>query len=161
MAAIPDRDFHTQLAGFSLTTAEILYRMPDHPSLLQSYIGRTTTSTPPSPGSSISSISGRAISRASSIAPQWPTRGSLRRRSYGWSLTSSACTNASEASHTPRSSRRVRGVLNSSDGCRRSRSLDLASIPCLGKSGRAARALFSKIGFRNSTWPMPRLHDVA
>jgi uncharacterized protein Usg len=27
-----------QLAGFSLTTAEILYRLPDHPSLLQSYI---------------------------------------------------------------------------------------------------------------------------
>jgi uncharacterized protein Usg len=27
-----------QLNGFSLTTAEILYRLPDHPSLLQSYI---------------------------------------------------------------------------------------------------------------------------
>jgi uncharacterized protein Usg len=27
-----------QLAGFSLTTAEILYRMPDHPSLLQTYV---------------------------------------------------------------------------------------------------------------------------
>lgn len=27
-----------QLAGFALTTAHILYRMPDHPSLLQSYI---------------------------------------------------------------------------------------------------------------------------
>jgi uncharacterized protein Usg len=33
-----DRAFSAQLAGFSLTTAEILYRMPDHPSLLQSYI---------------------------------------------------------------------------------------------------------------------------
>jgi len=33
-----DRDFSAQLAGFSLTTAEILYRLPDHPSLLQSYI---------------------------------------------------------------------------------------------------------------------------
>jgi uncharacterized protein Usg len=33
-----DRDFQTQLAGFSLTTAEILYRLPDHPSLLQSFI---------------------------------------------------------------------------------------------------------------------------
>lgn len=33
-----DRDFSAQLAAFSLTTAEILYRMPDHPSLLQSYI---------------------------------------------------------------------------------------------------------------------------
>jgi uncharacterized protein Usg len=38
MTAIPDRDFRAQLTGFSLTTAEILYRMPDHPSLLQSYI---------------------------------------------------------------------------------------------------------------------------
>ncbi|RAI00045.1 aspartate-semialdehyde dehydrogenase [Acuticoccus sediminis] len=27
-----------QLAGYSLTTAEILYRMPDHPAILQSYI---------------------------------------------------------------------------------------------------------------------------
>ena len=27
-----------QLKGFSLTTAEILYRLPDHPRLLQSYV---------------------------------------------------------------------------------------------------------------------------
>ncbi len=33
-----DPAFKRQLAGYSLTTAEILYRMPDHPSLLQSYI---------------------------------------------------------------------------------------------------------------------------
>jgi uncharacterized protein Usg len=38
MTGIPDRDFRAQLIGFSLTTAEILYRMPDHPSLLQTYI---------------------------------------------------------------------------------------------------------------------------
>ena len=38
MAAISDRDFRAQLTGFSLTTAEILYRMPDHPSLLQTYV---------------------------------------------------------------------------------------------------------------------------
>jgi uncharacterized protein Usg len=38
MTATTDRDFRAQLSGFSLTTAEILYRMPDHPSLLQSYI---------------------------------------------------------------------------------------------------------------------------
>lgn len=36
--ARPDPEFRAQLAGFSLTTAEILYRMPDHPALLQSYI---------------------------------------------------------------------------------------------------------------------------
>ena len=33
-----DKSLIQQLAGFSLTTAEILYRMPDHPSLLQTYI---------------------------------------------------------------------------------------------------------------------------
>lgn len=27
-----------QLAGYSLTTAEIFYRMPDHPALLQTYV---------------------------------------------------------------------------------------------------------------------------
>ena len=36
MKASPE--FKKMLAGYSLTTAEILYRMPDHPSLLQSYI---------------------------------------------------------------------------------------------------------------------------
>lgn len=33
-----DQDFQKMLAGYSLTTAEIIYRLPDHPSLLQSYI---------------------------------------------------------------------------------------------------------------------------
>ena len=33
-----NRDALAQLQGFSLTTAEILYRLPDHPSLLQTYI---------------------------------------------------------------------------------------------------------------------------
>ena len=33
-----DEDFRRQLAGYSLTTAEILYRLPDHPSLIQSYV---------------------------------------------------------------------------------------------------------------------------
>lgn len=33
-----DRQFESQLKGFSLTTAEILYKMPDHPGLLQSFI---------------------------------------------------------------------------------------------------------------------------
>lgn len=30
--------FRKQLQGYGLTTAEILYRLPDHPALLQSYI---------------------------------------------------------------------------------------------------------------------------
>lgn len=35
---IADSQFALAVKGFSLTTAEILYRMPDHPNLLQSYI---------------------------------------------------------------------------------------------------------------------------
>jgi uncharacterized protein Usg len=31
-------DFRKQLAGYSLTTANILYHMPDHPHLIQSYL---------------------------------------------------------------------------------------------------------------------------
>lgn len=31
------RNFQIQLEGYGLTTAEIHYRMPDHPALLQSY----------------------------------------------------------------------------------------------------------------------------
>ena len=38
MTATTDRDFGAQIAGFSLTTAEILYRLPDYPALLQSFI---------------------------------------------------------------------------------------------------------------------------
>lgn len=33
-----DRDFLRLLAGYSLTTAEIIYRMPDHPGLLQTFV---------------------------------------------------------------------------------------------------------------------------
>lgn len=36
MQASPE--FRKQLEGYGLTTAEVLYRLPDHPSLLQSYI---------------------------------------------------------------------------------------------------------------------------
>ncbi|MCK0209541.1 usg protein [Starkeya koreensis] len=31
-------DFRRQLAGYGLTTAQILYRLPDHPAILQSYL---------------------------------------------------------------------------------------------------------------------------
>jgi uncharacterized protein Usg len=37
-AAMADRALELQLRGFGLTTAEILYRLPDHQSLLQTYI---------------------------------------------------------------------------------------------------------------------------
>lgn len=33
-----DRDFLQLIEGHSLTTAEILYRMPDHPAIIQSYL---------------------------------------------------------------------------------------------------------------------------
>jgi uncharacterized protein Usg len=36
--AMISNDFRLQLQGFGLTTANIVYRMPDHPSFLQSYI---------------------------------------------------------------------------------------------------------------------------
>lgn len=32
------KDFVRQLEGYGLTTAHILYRLPDHPQLLQTYI---------------------------------------------------------------------------------------------------------------------------
>lgn len=32
------RDFIRQLQGYGLTTAEILYRMPDHPGVLQTFV---------------------------------------------------------------------------------------------------------------------------
>ena len=31
-------DFRRQLEGYGLTTAHILYRLPDHPGILQSYV---------------------------------------------------------------------------------------------------------------------------
>ena len=38
MDRVIDRDFSKQLGGYGLTTAEILYRLPDHPALLQTYV---------------------------------------------------------------------------------------------------------------------------
>ena len=32
------RDFRKQVEGYSLTTAQILYRLPDHPKFLQTYV---------------------------------------------------------------------------------------------------------------------------
>lgn len=37
-AAVASEDFRKQVMGYGLTTAWILYRMPDHRSLLQSYV---------------------------------------------------------------------------------------------------------------------------
>jgi uncharacterized protein Usg len=64
MTAIPDRDFRAQLTGFSLTTVEILYRMPDHPSLLQSYIWQDCDIHPRLPAA-------QAVPRLLVAQPRW------------------------------------------------------------------------------------------
>ena len=38
MATVASRDFEKQIAGYGLTTANILYRRPDHPWLLQTFV---------------------------------------------------------------------------------------------------------------------------
>ncbi len=42
-------DFRKQMQGFGLTTANILYRMPDHPGLLQTFIWQTNDLYPAYP----------------------------------------------------------------------------------------------------------------
>jgi uncharacterized protein Usg len=37
---IASEDFRKQVLGYGLTTAHILYRMPDHPSLPQTYVSQ-------------------------------------------------------------------------------------------------------------------------
>ena len=43
------RDFIRQIEGYGLTTAKILYRMPDHPNLSRPISGRNTISPRDSP----------------------------------------------------------------------------------------------------------------
>src|SRR5260370_3242311 len=42
-------DFRKQVLGYGLTTAQTLYRMPDHPSLLQTYVWQNYDLFPNSP----------------------------------------------------------------------------------------------------------------
>ncbi len=51
MSAIPMRagDFEAQLNGKRLTTAEVLYYMPGHPALLQSFLWQTLDEAPDFP----------------------------------------------------------------------------------------------------------------
>jgi uncharacterized protein Usg len=44
-----DRDFTVQLIGRRLTTAEVLYYMPAHPALLQSFLWQTLDVAPDFP----------------------------------------------------------------------------------------------------------------
>ena len=69
-----DRNFVAQLNDYRITTAEILYWMPDHKHVLQSYrLAEAWTWPPASPTSPSSSISGNATSTASCTACRWPT----------------------------------------------------------------------------------------
>ena len=43
------RDFEQQLRGRLLTTAEVIYYMPDHPKLLQSFLWQTLDEAPEYP----------------------------------------------------------------------------------------------------------------
>ena len=45
-----DADFEKGLAGYGLTTAHILYHLPDHPSLLQSFTWQLYDHAPDFPG---------------------------------------------------------------------------------------------------------------
>ncbi|MEL6955616.1 MAG: hypothetical protein AAFO88_03150 [Pseudomonadota bacterium] len=41
-----DRDFSSRLGGAGLLTTEILYHMPDHPGLLQTFVWQTLDTAP-------------------------------------------------------------------------------------------------------------------
>ena len=43
------KDLELQLLGYRLTTAEIIYHLPDHPSVLQSFIWQTLDIAPDFP----------------------------------------------------------------------------------------------------------------
>ncbi|HZP21372.1 MAG TPA: usg protein [Bauldia sp.] len=43
-------EFRLQLEGYGLTTANILYRLPDHPSFLQTYVWQAYDLAPRFPG---------------------------------------------------------------------------------------------------------------
>lgn len=46
---LTDRDFRARLKGASLLTTEILYHMPDHPGLLQTFVWQTLDTAPSFP----------------------------------------------------------------------------------------------------------------
>ena len=58
---------HTPFREYRLTTAEIIYHMPDHPDLLQSFVWQKLDLAPDFPSCAGSSISGAATSKASCI----------------------------------------------------------------------------------------------
>jgi len=61
------QDFQKQVRGYGLTTAQILYRRPDHPWLLQTYVWQATISAPNFPSYTAFWNSGRNRSKVSCI----------------------------------------------------------------------------------------------
>ncbi len=59
-------EMELMLKGYGLTTAQILYRLPDHPSLLQTYIWQHYDLAPNSRRCAASCASGRTRSRGRS-----------------------------------------------------------------------------------------------
>jgi uncharacterized protein Usg len=94
MTAIPDRDFRAQLTGFSLTTVEILYRMPDHPSLLQSYIWQDYDIHPRFPRLKqfLDFWSRNLDGKLFRVTVAHTVRNSSRQPTCDWSAQSSLCT---------------------------------------------------------------------
>ena len=66
-----DRSFVAQLNDYRITTAEILYWMPDHQHVLQSYVWQNLDLAPASPTSASSWISGTGTSTAGCTASGW------------------------------------------------------------------------------------------
>ena len=60
-----------QLQDYRLTTAEILYHLPDHPNLLQSYIWQDLDIAPRYPCCASFWISGNGRSKAACIQYGW------------------------------------------------------------------------------------------
>jgi uncharacterized protein Usg len=81
---MPDTALLRQLEGFSLTTAEILYHLPDYPRLLQSYIWQDYNLAPRFPklidflNFWATNLDGRSIGCASPIAADRASRVPIR-----------------------------------------------------------------------------------
>src|SRR5512132_4509181 len=73
--SMTDTAFLRQLEGFALTTAEIIYRLPDHQMLLQSYIWQDYDLAPRFPKLIDFLDSGWPISTARSTACWWRIAG--------------------------------------------------------------------------------------
>ena len=81
-------DFRRQIQGFGLTTANILYRMPDHPAVLQSYLWQNHDLHPHFPELTSFWISGGANSKARCTRSSSAIAGSSSQPSFARSMAS-------------------------------------------------------------------------